>query len=592
MSAQPGVVYTRTNADPLTWVAAGRDSLVIGEWAVPEALVAGSAPIGTSNYTPPASNVLYVSPGGNDGNSGTVGSPLQTLDAAIDAAATGDTIVLRSGTYHESVTVPSTKALTVQAYPGETVWFDGSSTYASWSGSGPWTASLSFSWSAIDSSGYNQEGDGRANLPEQVWIDGVAQTQIADNGTPTSGQFSVNRTTDVISIGTNPAGKEVRVADLRYWMVAAGRVTLRGFGVRRYSPSMVESVESALIYVAGTADNSVIENMIFKESGMHGLAITRTVSLTNVTIEECNNAGIEVTTSNNSVLSKFVIRNCNLGVWQREPITAGIKITRTDGIVIRDGVVDHVTGAFGVWFDVSCTRFTVANVSVNDTDIAFEAELSGGGFYSGEQHHSWFINCRSYNVVDWSMKIFDSDYVTIANCDLAAGRVPFNYQQDERYNTGTPGNMTFEIVPWVSGHNRMWNNKIVGSPSIASMIAYHDAPTPVPSPEGGGNVIILGWDFFDEIEGNWVPDAPPGSMIQMGKVDGTRTSYNTWALAAAAPSSVGGPPGAKLSTNHQGASAPSDSIAVPLPDDISDLLGVPRGFQRVGTILLEPTVSF
>lgn len=558
------------------------------DWVPPPPVVAGSLAVGTASYPVPG-GALFVATDGSDSNPGTSAAPKRTLSGAISAAPTGSTIVVRAGEYYESVTVPSTKALTIQAYPGETVWFDGSQRVLSWAGAGPvWTAPYGANWDPISSSNYPQVGDGRAHLPEQVWVDDERLTQIADGATPGAGQFSVNRTTDVLSIGTNPEGRDVRVARLRRWMLATGPVALRGFGVRRYSPAAMEGPDSALIYVAGSSYNSVVENVVFRQSGMHGLAIIRPITLNQVTIEECNSSGIQVTTANNTHISRFIIQDCNQGGWHPQPITAGIKVTRTDGLVLRDGIVRDIDAAIGVWFDVSNTRFIVANVAISNTEVALESELSGGGMYDGVQHHSWFVNCRTSGSLDWAVKIMDSDYVTVANCDLDAARVSINCQQDHRDNTGTPGNLTFEIVPWVTVHNRLWNNRVVGQPTIAGMIAYHDPPTAVRDPDGDPDRILLGWDFFDQIAGNWFPTVPPGSMIQLGKADGFRNSYNTWSLAASSPAAVGGPPGSKLGANHQGASAPANTIAVPLPDDIADLLGVPRGRQQVGAILPAP----
>lgn len=557
-------------------------------WTTP--VVVGSLPVGEATYPVPSGPVLFVSPSGDDSATGVV-FPKRTLGAAIAAAPTGaSSIVLRAGEYHEEVTTPTTKTLWIQAYPGEAVWFDGSRVYESWSGTGPWAAPT-VNWNPISAANYPQIGDGFAHLPEQVWIDDVPQVQVADGVTPSAGQFSVNRSTDILTIGTNPFGKSVRVAEKRVWMVETGRTHLRGFGVRRYSPSGVEGVASSMLYVAGSAHDSTIENMTFRESGMHAMSIIRPVAVMHVTIEECNNAGMQITTADGSVVSEFLIRNCNRGRWHGQPVAAGVKITRTDDIVVENGIVDDVPGAIGVWLDVSCTRFIVANVLANNVLVGFESELSGGGFTDGVQHRSWFVNCRATNVVDWAIKVFDSDYVTIANCDFEGGRVSINFQQDHRINTGTPGNKTFDIVPWVSIHNRLINNRITSQPTIASAIAYHDPATAVRDPDGGADSVLLGWDFFDEIAGNWFPTAPPGSMIQLGKVDGFRNSYNTWSLANNSPAAVGGPPGAKLGANHQGTTTPANAIAVPLPDDIADLLGIPHGYQQVGAILPAPVTT-
>lgn len=558
-------------------------------WNPPASAYAGSIPVGDAKYPIPAGVVLYVSPSGDNANSGTVNSPKRTVAAAIATAPSGATIVLRSGEYHESVTVPSTKALTIQAYPGETVWFDGSRRYWAWSGSGPWTSSLGVDWSPIESARYGQAGDGRAHYPEQIWINNAALTQIEDGARPGAGQFSIDRTANTITVGTNPRGRNVRVAELRRWMLATGPVKLLGFGVRRYSPAAIEGPDSALIYVAGASYNSVIQNVVFRQSGMHGLSIVRPITLDQITVEECSNTGIQMTTAQNSVLSRFAIRNCNRGGWKAQPITAGIKITRTDGLVIRDGIVENVPGCVGVWFDVSNTRFAVVNVSVNKVSTGFETELSGGGKIGGVQYRSWLVNCRTANVVDWSVQILDSDHVTVANCDLAGGRVSVNLQQDRPANTGSPSNnLTFETVPWVSVHNRLLNNRITSQPAIAGVIAYHDPPQPVRDPDGGPARILLGWDFFDRIEGNWFRPAPPGSMVQLGRVDGHRTSYNTPTALAASPSTVG-VRGGKLGPNHQGATAPDHLTAVPLTAELAALTGAPEGLQHVGAFLPAPT---
>ena len=61
---------------------------------------------------------------GSDSNSGSASAPKKTVTSAVNAAPSGGTVVVRGGTYYESVTVPSSKPVTVQAYPREAVWFD------------------------------------------------------------------------------------------------------------------------------------------------------------------------------------------------------------------------------------------------------------------------------------------------------------------------------------------------------------------------------------------------------------------------------------------------------------------------------------
>src|SRR6266849_10657104 len=70
-------------------------------------------------YPIPASGVYFVSPAGNDANSGTsLSTPFRTIQKAVQVAPSGSTIVIRAGTYRESITSLS-KKLTFQPYPHE-----------------------------------------------------------------------------------------------------------------------------------------------------------------------------------------------------------------------------------------------------------------------------------------------------------------------------------------------------------------------------------------------------------------------------------------------------------------------------------------
>src|SRR5690606_36048797 len=121
------------------------------------------------------------------------------------------------------------------------------------------------------------------------------------------------------------------------------------------------------------------------------------ITVRNVTVQDCGGSGMQVTTANGFRMERFVIRRCNRSLWYGAPITAGIKITRTDGLVLKDGFVADIPGAAGVWMDVSVSRSIVASVDVDGatvmpdaprTESGLYSELSDGGFYNGVQHRS------------------------------------------------------------------------------------------------------------------------------------------------------------------------------------------------------------
>ena len=97
----------------------------------------------TGNFTltvaSPTANTctLYVSPSGSDSNPGTLSSPWQTAQRAFSAAAPGDVICFRGGTYPQYQTPPTynqtmsasgtaANPITVQNYPGEVALIQGS----------------------------------------------------------------------------------------------------------------------------------------------------------------------------------------------------------------------------------------------------------------------------------------------------------------------------------------------------------------------------------------------------------------------------------------------------------------------------------
>ncbi|HEU5470186.1 MAG TPA: carbohydrate-binding protein [Actinophytocola sp.] len=80
---------------------------------------------------PPPGNSLYVAPGGNDSNPGTLAAPLRTVQRAVDLAQPGYTINLRGGTYAPATNIQLIKngtpsqPITMRNHNGERVIIDG-----------------------------------------------------------------------------------------------------------------------------------------------------------------------------------------------------------------------------------------------------------------------------------------------------------------------------------------------------------------------------------------------------------------------------------------------------------------------------------
>src|SRR3954454_1673410 len=81
-------------------------------------------------------STYYVSTTGGDANPGTLAAPFKTIQRAANAASAGDTVIVRAGTYRETVRVPrsgtAAAPITFQPYPNERVTISGADMITGW----------------------------------------------------------------------------------------------------------------------------------------------------------------------------------------------------------------------------------------------------------------------------------------------------------------------------------------------------------------------------------------------------------------------------------------------------------------------------
>ncbi len=75
--------------------------------------------------------------------------------------------------------------------------------------------------------------------PDQVWINGVAQTQVASLSQLRAGAFFFDEARSQLHIGSDPTGRTVEASSLaKALSVRASGTVIRGIGIRRYAPSV------------------------------------------------------------------------------------------------------------------------------------------------------------------------------------------------------------------------------------------------------------------------------------------------------------------------------------------------------------------
>lgn len=563
-------------------------------------ITVGADPVGAASYAIPVEKVLYVSPTGSNANSGlTVTMPLQTVTAAIAKITdSGWTIVMREGVYHEQVTIAnSVPPLSIQNYPGEAVWFDGSEAYNPvWTdnGDGTWTAPYAISFDRALSKGTLPtvyDGDAARVVIDQVWFNDVALQPVADATIPLAGQFSVDQVAHTLTVGTSPVSKTIRIATLNYavsrYNAATASLSIKGVGIRRYSPVFLEWLWAALR--VGPA--SEIEQVTIRESGLVGLNLYGSGStVRRCTIEDIYYAGVE--SSAEIIFESNIIRRINRwGYWNPEPGAAAIKLfAHSDGGVVRNNYIEDTPNCTGVWFDTSCTRLQIINNTIIGTShlgdsyrgkTGLALESSDGGYYNGTQYYSYVIGNRITDFRFAGMNLLNSGYIKIWNNKIYTGNALYLWQ-DNRENTGSDSASGDPIIsPWHTTGNEICNNDLQSPTAYGQhqIIAY---------PKTDAAVAYRGGDMFTIIKGNWFKPWPSiGSVISLGNASGSNLfGYNTLSALASAGADVGGPFGtSRLDSNAQQTTAPDSSIAQALPVDVAAAYGVPVGVQAIGPVL-------
>jgi parallel beta-helix repeat protein len=427
---------------------------------------AGSAAIGSTEYTVPA-DAVFASPKGKAGAAGTRDAPVATITEAVKLAKNGGTVVVRAGTYHESVVVPKQKRLTIQSYPGEKVWLDGSRKVATWAPSG--AAWVSTGWTTtFDASPTYSRGKPEktepgwqfinprhpmAAHPDQVFIDGTALRQVASLAQVRSGTFYVDYGTDRLYIGSNPAGKTVKASDLVKALTIAGPGSVvRGIGVRNFSPSVPD-----MGAVAVAAKNVTLENLEIVDSATTGFSVFETgVTLRNLTVARSGMLGGHASYADGLVVEGLLFVDNNVELFNRAPVSGGLKVHRSRDVAVVDSVFSENLGN-QLWFDESVYDMTITGNDVLDgTGNGIVVEISDTATVAD--------NLISGNTLD-GLLISNSGNIGVWNNTISENARNINIVQGSRQasNLQTPGHdprqkLPDPTMPWTTTNISIGNN--------------------------------------------------------------------------------------------------------------------------------------
>lgn len=533
----------------------------------------------------PAQSLFVSSRDGNDSGSGSLSDPLRSVGAAVSRAAPGQTIVLRGGTYHEFVTVPAAKSgITIQAYPHEGVWFDGTSPVSTWTRSGStwvhagWTTQFdhSESFTAGQSNPHGWAFVGPQNpmaaWPDGVWIDGKPLTQVGSAAQVAAGTFYVDYGSQQLLVGSDPGGHSVRASDIsRAFLILAPGVTLQGFGVQHYATAL-----PALGTVHAQAGGTTIRDMIVTENATQAITFSSGAGnlVDHVSATLNGMVGVGGNVADNLTIRNSVLSGNNEQRFNPSPSAAGSKITRSRHLtIVNNDFVDNQ--ANGLWFDQSDVGFTIANNTFSGNAIAMQLELADTGIvannvFDGGKYGAFIFDTGNVQIYNNSF-IHHSVGAVFLSQDQRRQSDPTWYaiNGDKRYPPGDPTN------PWLLRNVTVANNVFLRAPEGGMFQVYAlDRKTNIPVDRM--NVTINGNQFtYRDVR------AQP-TMVGWGGGDSvTVTRYETPAALSAAKNRAWQnlqetAPGAGLVAR----SAPN--VAVPLPSDVAAAIGVPAGTTHIG----------
>lgn len=612
------------------WVGRGGSSVIEegggsgSPWTQPQAKLAGAQSLGATSYAIPTDGrpVYYVNPtSGNDSNNGSLNSPKRTVAATITAfksqgtASAPVTIIMRGGIYHEGGISPGNGYyLRLQAYPGEVVWFDGSqSLTGTWTNNGNGTWTHAYTAPAIPALGNDHlAGDQNALLPDMCLINGTQLYQVADNATPSSGQFSVNRTNNTVTIATNPSSNDVRMSTIAMLTQSGSRMDLLGIGIRRYR--CVGNTLHTALYYGGTSQDLIIENCVFEQLGRNGICVSKSNNrISMCTFREVGQTAILGSASDYLMLEQCMITNTNTGKWQPQPTSGAIKVTAARGSTYRYNHMTHSHNGNQLWLDVSCTQVSIYNNYIDGTDIGgttyTEAgivyEECDGGVWGGVQQESiiagnTILNCHKSIVINASGNVLVANNTIHAKWTASNTAQAILVLQDRDDNHGQQ--VPVANCHWWTVGVRLINNRILSQANGWQFLAY-DSQGEVPRPRaialglGSASGQLRGGDMLKQVAGNWFALASGSTasgsiMATIGRYDGVRTNINTpAALRASNPDYALS--STNIGLNYQGSgelTATDHETARPLEEATASLLEIPEGIQYVGNPLRDPVV--
>lgn len=373
---------------------------------------------------PTSGRAIFVAPDGRAEADGATLERATTLAAAIERVVTGDTLVLRGGTYRTGGLVLS-QGVTLQPLADERPVLKGTEIAAEWEkvGEARWRTKWTKLFPAAPADWWRRERHEKETPlhrfnNDMVFVDGELFASAGRLEELAPRAFFVDYENAWVYLGADPAGKTVEItahnsALIRTMGPAHGKPndrrgpTIRGLTFTQYAyraleiegvePGRKMNPEEFGKEVVGSTFEHVILSHCSRVAGyFHGDGI----AFRHCLIADCGTEGIYVVNSGDIRIEKTIVTRTNSAEKITGYFASAIKIfNQSYRAVVRDNLIIDNPHASGVWWDVGNVDGVFVNNWVERTNDGFFFEISRGAICAGNV----FVNCdRGIHVLNSS----------------------------------------------------------------------------------------------------------------------------------------------------------------------------------------------
>lgn len=309
-------------------------------------------------------------------------SQVKTISEAVRMVRAGDTVIIHSGIYRETVVVDTSgtqeKPIRFQAAPEARVIITGADKITAWekaSGDGnvystPWNHRF-IEWNSL---GTHPADDFHKMIGrcEQVFIQNYPLLQVLEADKLSRGTFYVDIEAKRLLVCprdnlalTNESAPLVEASTRSLlWHSKGQHIHLRGLHFR-YAANMAQ--HGAALF---EGSSGVIEDCVFEQMNSCGATVTGAdLVFRRCTFRQNGQLGFGATRAHNLLLSECLVENNNTKGWNRHWEAGGCKLVLCRGVVLENSRFIANRG-HGVWFDIGNEKSVVRNCLIADNEDA------------------------------------------------------------------------------------------------------------------------------------------------------------------------------------------------------------------------------